>query len=293
MKKFALVLALVSMLTVCFASLNVSAAKPIDAFTQIEAPAEEDKIKPTSWNYFVGMNQLENPVGSWSWENTFQDQPGCWGMNNTTSYLDSDLKTVFWETKTVDFTDVGATTVKEIVFADGYTQSRLGNFGSIRAKQETFEKMTVIYSDDGENWSTVGFTVAYHTESSEYVDYYNKTHAVDTYWHLIFDEEVPAVRYFGFHTSETKAWDADDHIPALGIILNWEYTYLVKGEGDGTAVETDAATDADTDADTDAETDAETEPSGNPDTADFAVASAAVVAIAATGVVLCTKKRNR
>ncbi|MBQ4065462.1 MAG: hypothetical protein IJD10_05125, partial [Clostridia bacterium] len=238
MKKLSLILATLMMLTVFVSSFSITfgAAGPMDSFTEVAAPAEEDQINPTSWNYFVGVKQLTDPVGSWSWANTFDGKEACWGMNTTVTLLDCDLKTLYWESNDVDFTDKGASTVKEIVFADYYTQSGLGDGGRIRAKAETFEKMTVIYSADGENWSSVGFTVAYHTAESTFTSNNGTAYPVDTYWHLVFDHEIPAVRYFGIHTSEAAAWDADDHTPRLGIVLSWKYTYLVKGTGDGTAV---------------------------------------------------------
>ncbi len=233
MKKLALALVLVSLLAACFGSFSVSAAGPIDAFTEVEAPAEEDQIWSTSWNHHVGMDIVVDPNGSWSWSANFDGNPGCWGMNNNYTYLDSDNKTVFWNLNEDDYSSKGATTVKEIVFADFFTQSGLGDFGRIKATMEdVFDEMTVIYSDDGQNWSTVDFTVAYHTAASTFTTNSGAAVPVDTYWHLIFTEEVPAVTYFGFLTSESRDWDADDHVPKIGMILNWKYTYLVKGTGE-------------------------------------------------------------
>ncbi len=235
MKKLSLILATIMMLALCVSSfsIGISAAKPIDAFTQVDPVPEENQINSTTWNHFVGMNQLENPVGNWSWASHFEGKDGCWGMNQSGTYLDSDLKTVIIEYKDVDYSDKGATSVKEFVFADLFTQSGVGDFGRIKASMEdVFDEMTVVCSDDGENWTEIEFTVAYHTQESTYTDWYGNARPVDTYWHLIFNEEVPAHKYFALHTSETKGWDADDHAPKLGILLDWKYVYLVKGAGE-------------------------------------------------------------
>ena len=237
MKKIALILALVSLMALCFSSLTVNAAPPKieDYFPQIAAPTEEEAIYPTSWNYFVGVRQLENPVGQWSWANTFDGKDACWGMNNGTTVIDADLKTIFWNTREVDFTDKNATHVRQIVFADTFTQSGLGDSGrhNPEKKLEDFEQLTVIYSADGENWSTVGFTAAYHTETTPYTDYYGKEIVHDTFWHLVLDEPIPVEQctYMGFHTSEAKAWDAQDHAYSMCVILSQRYCYLVKDTG--------------------------------------------------------------
>jgi len=244
MKKLSLILATLMMLTVFVSSfgINFSAKGPLDAFTEVAPVPEENQINSTTWNHSVGVRQLENPVGAWSWAANFDGKEGCWGMNRQTQYFDCDLKTIIVEYKDVDYSDKGATSVKELVFADGYTQSGLGDFGRIRATmEEVFNEMTVVYSNDGENWTEVEFTVAYHTEEGSFTTETGNAVPYDTFWHLIFAEEVPAAKYFALHTTEAKAWDADDHSPKLAILLDWKRLYLVKsGEGSSDAPATDA-----------------------------------------------------
>ncbi len=238
MKKFARILALVPLMAIFFSSLTVNAASPKleDYFPQTPAPTEEEQINPTTWNYHVGVDQLTDPAGSWSWYDTFDGKPSCWGQNNHVLPVDCNLKTIYWDSMDNDFTDKGATHVRQIVFADAFTKSGLGDYGrqNPQKKIEDFEQITVFYSADGENWTaTKNFTVAFHTEVGTFVGYDGTVYPYDTFWHLILDEAIPVeqCKFMGFHSSEAKAWDAQGHIPSLGIILNWKYTYLVKDTG--------------------------------------------------------------
>jgi len=314
MKKFALILALVSLMALCFSSMTVNAAPPKleDYFPQTPAIPEENQVNPTSWNYHVGVQQLTDPAGSWSWANTFDGKPSCWGMNNTVTLVDCDLKTIFWDSKDVDFTDKGATHIRQIVFADIFTQSGLGNSGRINPERslEDFEQITVFYSADGENWTTTkDFTVAYHTEVGTFVSNNNTEYPYDTFWHIILDEAIPVeqCKYVGIHSSESKNWDAQDHVVSLGIIFNWKYTYLVKDTGAApeltypevatTEAPTEApTTEAPTEAPaTDAATTAPvTEPAtenGGIDTWVWIVIAAAVVVVVVVVIVVAKKKK--
>ena len=239
MKKIALILALVSLMALCFSSLTVNAAPPKieDYFPQVAAPTEEEAIYPTTWNYSVGVDQLPDPtIGTWSWNTTFADKPGCWGQNDNNLPVDCNYKTIYWESRDVDFTDKSATHVRQIVFTDAFTQNGLGNYGrhNPEKKLEDFEQITIIYSADGENWNTTkNFTVAFHTETGSYTDYWKKEHPYDTYWHLILDEAIPVeqCKYMGYHSAEGKAWDAQDHAYSLGSIISWKQLFLVKDTG--------------------------------------------------------------
>jgi len=230
MKKLSLILATLMMLTVLVSSfsINFSAKGPMDDFTEVAPVAEENQINSTTWNHLVGMNIDVEPNGTWSWATHFDGKDSCWGMNQAGTFLDSDYKTVIIEYKDVDYTDKNAEGVSQIVFTDLYTQSGLGDYGRVRAKAETFEKMSVCYSEDGENWTEVKFTVGYHTNANTYTGYQGATYAVDTYWHLIFEETAPTAKFFAIMTDESADWDADDHTPGLGAIMDWKYIYLVK-----------------------------------------------------------------
>jgi hypothetical protein len=239
MKKLALILALVSLMALCVSSLTVNAAPPKleDYFPQVAAPTEEEAIYPTTWDYKVGVDQLPDPtIGTWSWADTFQDKPGCWTQNDNVLPLDCNYKTYYWESRDVDFTDKGATHIRQVVFTDPFTQSGLGDYGrhNPTKKLEDFEQLTIIYSPDGQNWKTTkNFTVAFHTEKGSYTDYYKKEHPYDTYWHLILDEAIPVeqCKYMGYHSAEGKAWDAADHAYTLGSIISWKQLFLVKDTG--------------------------------------------------------------
>jgi hypothetical protein len=310
-------------MALCFSSLTVNAAPPkiSDVYPQIAAPTDEEQVNSTTWNYSNGVNQLTDPEGQWNWNNTFEGKPACWGMNQTGTFIDCDLRTIYWESKDVDFSDKGATHVRQVVFADGFTQSGIGDYGrhNPQKKLEDFEQLTVIYSADGENWNTTkNFTVAYHTNANTYAGYMGKEYQVDTYWHLILDEPVPVeqCKFFSVHSSETKAWDAQDHAPSLGIILDWKYTYLVKDTGaapeltypeaETTAAPTEAPTEAPaTEApETEGATDGVTEapatnaPAGNApaesngiDAWVWIVIGVAVVAVVVVVVIVAKKKK--
>ena len=306
MKKFALILALVSLMALCFSSLTVNAAPPQieDYFPQVAAPTAEEQINPTTWNYFVGVDQLTDPAGSWSWADTFDGKPGCWGQNNNVLPVDCNLKTVYWESKDVDFSDKGATHVRQIVFADPFTQNAKGTYGRHNPlkKIEDFEQITIIYSADGQNWNTTkDFEVAFHTESGSYTDYWGTEHPYDTFWHLILDEAIPVeqCKFMGFHSSEDKAWDAQDHAYSLGVILTWTHLFLVKDTGAAPELTypevatTEAPTEAP--ATTDAATTAPvTEPAtenGGIDTWVWIVIAAAVVVVVVVVVIVAKKKK--
>ncbi|MBQ4065395.1 MAG: leucine-rich repeat domain-containing protein, partial [Clostridia bacterium] len=101
---------------------STESSSPIRDFEEVEMPTDEEKLWSTSFNYYLGVNQLTNPVGSWSWANTFEGKDGCWGVHNDAVFLDGDLKTIFWKIEDNDYLNNGVTAVKEIVFADRYNQ---------------------------------------------------------------------------------------------------------------------------------------------------------------------------
>ena len=313
MKKFALILALVSLMALCFSSMTVNAAPPKleDYFPQVAPHTDDVAIYPTTWDYYVGVDKLPDPtIGQWSWASTFADQPGCWVQNNNVLPIDCNYKTVYWQSKDVDFTDKEATHVKQLVFVDAFTQSGLGEYGrhNPTKKLEDFEQLTIIYSADGENWNTTkNFTVAFHTEAGTYTSAYGTEYPYDTFWHLILDESIPVeqCKYMGFHSGEPKAWDAADHAYSLGSIISWKQLFLVKDTGvepeliypETEAATTEApATEAATDAATTgaAATTPVTEANGETAGLDawvYVVIAVAVVAVVVVVVVVAKKKK--
>jgi hypothetical protein len=235
MKKLALVLVLISLLTLGLSSLTAHAAPPKieDYFPQIAVPAEDQKLKSSINAFFVGINEITDPVGQWNWGAVFNDKPGCWPIYQQINPLDCNLKALCTGYNPDDFK--GATHIRQLVFADYFTQSGQGEGGrhNPEKKREDFEQLTIIYSTDTENWKSVGFTVAYHTERTEFVDRQGAEHTIDTYWHLIFDEPVPVTEcaWIGIHSSEAKAWDAQDHVPTLGIAIHADFAYLIADTG--------------------------------------------------------------
>jgi len=67
---------------------STESSSPIRDFEEVEMPTDEEKLWSTSFNYYLGVNQLTNPVGSWSWANTFEGKDGCWGLHNDAVFLD-------------------------------------------------------------------------------------------------------------------------------------------------------------------------------------------------------------
>ncbi len=229
MKKLSFLLVTLMLLTALVSSfsIGVGAAGALDAFTEVAPPAEDAKLLSTTWNYTT-LKHIESMVGE---VNTLGLGANEFNHNNIGQTIDCDQTVQILELKDED--RAGATSVKELVFGDLYTSSGMGDHGRIKATPETFEKLTVVYSDDRVNWTEVPFTVGYHTtDPQEFTAYYGTVSVIDTYWHLIFDYEVPAARYFAIHSSETKAWDADDHYSRLNIYLTQATFYAVKGSGD-------------------------------------------------------------
>ena len=118
MKKFALILALVSLMALCFSSMTVNAAPPKieDYFPQTPAISEDNKVKSSIDAFFVGINEITEPVGQWSWTEVYTDKPGCWPIYRNINPLDCNLKTLVTSYSTEDFK--GATHISQIVFAD-------------------------------------------------------------------------------------------------------------------------------------------------------------------------------
>jgi len=236
MKKLSLILATLMMLSVFVSSFSIpfGAAGVMDSFTEVDPIAEEDKIISTTNTYFLGINEITDPVGQWNWAEVYNGKDGCWPINNQVNPIDCNLKTICWGNNPEDYK--GATHVSQMIMASTFTQSGLGNEGRIKPEKvkEDFEQLTLIYSPDAINWSSVGFTVGYHTEASNFTDAQGDVHPVDTYWHLIFDEPIAVADFawIGFHSAEERAWDADDYSYSLCIVLQSHYTYLVKGSGD-------------------------------------------------------------
>jgi len=313
MKKFAIFLALISLMVLCFGSLTVNAAPPkIEGyFPQIAVPTEDQKLKSTMEAFFVGVNEVTDPVGQWNWGEVFNDKPGCWPIYQQINPLDCNLKALCTGYAAEDFK--GATHIRQLVFADYFTQCGQGEGGRHipEKKREDFEQLTIIYSTDTENWKSVGFTVAYHTELTEFVDRQEIGHVIDTYWHLIFDEPIPVSEcaWIGIHSSEAKAWDAQDHVPSLGIAVHADFAYLIADtgvepeliypatEGETTAApETEAApTEAVTDAaTTGAASSPVTEAAGEAAGLDawvYVVIAAAVVVVVVVVIVVVKKKK--
>ncbi len=229
MKKLSLFLALVTVLTLCVCSfgIGISAARPIDAFTQIDKPAEAN-IRKTTYRFYRVWG-VENPVGQWD---PFAYQDG--GMGEGTSMSQHSSSVTFADSNKAAlilcYNDFDRHTLTELVFADIFTISGMGNQGRTRMTPEIWDKITVVVSDDCLNWRKVNFTVSYHTENNVHVDSYGQESNVDLYWHLSLEETTTA-KYFAIHTSEAAAWDADDYAPKLGIVLAHDFFYGVNTSG--------------------------------------------------------------
>ncbi|MBQ4065835.1 MAG: hypothetical protein IJD10_07015 [Clostridia bacterium] len=63
MKRIALVLALIMLITVALPAMFVGAAGPLDSFTKVEKP-ESDTVRKTSFRIARTWG-VENPVGQW------------------------------------------------------------------------------------------------------------------------------------------------------------------------------------------------------------------------------------
>jgi len=216
MKRVALILALITLLTVALTVIPVGAASPLDDFTMVEKP-EASTIRKTSFR-FCRVWGVENPVGQWN-----PDDYGAPCFNSAGTYVDANnAAVVLW------YNDYDRRTLTEVVFADLYTSSGAGDMGRTRINSATWDKVTLVVSDDFLNWREVDFIVGYHYEQTPITtqDQYGQNMSVDLYWHLIL-EEVTTAKYFAIHGGEPKGWDADDHSPRLGIFMDNNHFYGV------------------------------------------------------------------
>ncbi len=222
MKKTSLLLALVMLLAILLPCLSIgAAARPIDAFTEVVKPAPST-IRQTTYSFYRAWG-VENPVGEW---NLFGEDISLSRHNSSITYVENNQAALI-----IAYNDYDRKTLTELVFADYFTISGQGAGGRTAINQASWDKVTVVVSDDALHWREVGFTVAYHTETSTYVNPGNGEESpVDLYWHLILEETTTA-KYFAIHTSETKAWDAQDNRPRLGIILAHDFYYGVNTSG--------------------------------------------------------------
>ncbi|MBQ4064760.1 MAG: hypothetical protein IJD10_01525, partial [Clostridia bacterium] len=205
MKKIALILSFVMLFAAALALFPVSAAGPLDSYTEAGKP-ESDTVRKTSFRVARTWG-VENPVGQWD-PNDYE----TWQFNSAGTFVDANhAAIILW------YNDYDRRTLTELVFADIFTASGQGDYGRTRVGTDTWDKVTLVVSDDFLNWREVDFTVAYHKETPVSVqNQYGQSVTVDLYWHLIL-EEVTTARYFAIHGGEEKAWDADDHSPELGI----------------------------------------------------------------------------
>jgi len=236
MKKRLTALVCIALLTCSLVSLGVGASgSPIDAFTEVSAPAEGDMITSTTWNFYTAWG-LEDPVGSWHIDDFTEAR---YNQNQSGMYLDNNNAVTILEFKDSDLEGVEA--IGQIVFTDLYTVSGDG-FGMTEVSPSDFERLTLVYSNDFETWQEAPFTVTYHNAAETISGAGGQQYSVDLFWHLNLETPVLA-KYWALNTSESAAWDATGHKPEFGIYMDWKHYYGVKAAAaDDVQTSTEAAT---------------------------------------------------